>query len=76
MTTTRNSLCSPTSRDRLVRLREIIGPHGLLPVSRSTFYALVAAGKIPKACRLSARTSAWRESDILAYIASMEADND
>ena len=69
-----NTPIEPQARDRLLRLRNIIGPHGLLPVSRSTFYALVAAGKIPKARKLGPRISAWRESDILAYIASVEAD--
>ncbi|MBA4492105.1 AlpA family transcriptional regulator [Paracoccus sp. S1E-3] len=70
-----NTPTEPKTHDPLLRLRNIIGPYGILPVSRSTFYALVAAGKIPKACKLSARISAWRESDILAYIASAEADD-
>lgn len=58
------------------RLRQIIGPHGPLPVSRSHFYALIAAGKIPKPIKLGARISVWRRSDILAYIERAEASND
>ncbi|MRX49443.1 AlpA family phage regulatory protein [Paracoccus sp. S-4012] len=65
-----------TDGDRLLRLKEIIGPGGLLPVSRSTYYALVAAGELPKPIKLGARISAWRRADILAYIERAGVTND
>jgi predicted DNA-binding transcriptional regulator AlpA len=53
---------------RLMRLSQIIGPDGILPFSRSTFYAKVKAGEIPQPIKLGARISAWRASDIYAVI--------
>lgn len=43
---------------------------GILPVSRSTFYAGIAAGLYPKPIRLSKQKRAWRAGDIKAFIAS------
>jgi prophage regulatory protein len=50
---------------RLLRLPQVLR---LFPVSRSTFWAGVKAGKYPKPQKLSARCVAWLESDILALI--------
>ena len=46
-----------------VRLSTILG---IIPVSRSTFYTWVAAGKVPGPVRLGSRISAWRVEDIRA----------
>lgn len=56
-----------------LRLHHLIGDGGLLPISRSTFYNWVAAGKIPPPIKLSDRVSVWRKSEILAFIDKMEA---
>ena len=48
-----------------VRLSTILS---VIPVSRSTFYAWVAAGKVARPVRLGARISAWRVEDIRMLI--------
>jgi predicted DNA-binding transcriptional regulator AlpA len=35
-----------------------------IPVSKSTWWSGIREGRYPKPVKLSARTSAWRESDI------------
>ena len=47
-----------------VRIKDIIGPHGPIPVSRSTWWAGVRTGRFPKPVRLSPRVTAWRVEDI------------
>ncbi|MCV6574366.1 MAG: AlpA family phage regulatory protein [Cohaesibacter sp.] len=58
--------------ERLMRLSAIVGPNGMLPISRSTFYARIRAGEIPQPIKLGPRISAWRESDIYALINQAE----
>jgi prophage regulatory protein len=48
----------------LVRLRYIVGPTGVLPISRSTFYAGIKAGRYPPPKRLGPRVSVWSKSEI------------
>lgn len=52
----------------LLRLASIIGPQGLIPVSRSTWWAGVKSGRYPRPVRLGARAVAWRASDIATLI--------
>ena len=40
----------------------------IIPVSRSTFLAWVKSGKAPAPYKLSERTTAWKVSDIYAFI--------
>ena len=54
--------------DALVRIGKIIGPNGIIPVSRSSFYQGIRDGIYPKAVRLGKRTSAWRMSELLRVI--------
>lgn len=56
-----------------LRLRQLIGEGGLLPISRSTLYCWVADGKFPAPIKLNPRVSVWRRSEILAFIDKMEA---
>jgi predicted DNA-binding transcriptional regulator AlpA len=49
----------------LVRLSTILA---VIPVSKSTFYAWIAAGKVPRPVRLGSRISAWRVEDIRALL--------
>jgi predicted DNA-binding transcriptional regulator AlpA len=57
---------STPSGDRYLRVRQILE---LFPVSRSGFYNLVNAGKMPRpALRLGSRCTMWRESEVRAAI--------
>lgn len=58
----------PKRPDALLRLRQIIGPGGPIPVSRSTWWAGVKTGRFPAPVRLGARAVAWRASDIAALV--------
>jgi len=70
--TSLNSLPS----EGFVRLRDIIGPSGPIPVSKSTWWAGVKSGRYPAAVKLGPRTTAWRVGDLRAWIAAQgECDN-
>ena len=56
------------STDALVRIGKIVGPDGLIPVSRSSFYQGIRDGIYPKPVRLGKRTSAWRMSELMQVI--------
>ncbi len=47
-----------------LRLKQIIGPRGPIPVSRSTWWAGVKDGRFPKPVKLGPNITAWRVSDI------------
>jgi predicted DNA-binding transcriptional regulator AlpA len=49
----------------LLRLPQVLR---LVPVSKSTWWNGIKAGRFPKPIKLSARTTCWRASDILALI--------
>jgi predicted DNA-binding transcriptional regulator AlpA len=50
--------------ERLLRLREIIAPHGPLPIGRSTWWAGVKTGIFPQPVKIGQRITAWRTEDI------------
>lgn len=52
----------------LLRLSSIIGPGGLIPVSKSTWWAGVKSGRFPKPVKLGPRIPAWRAEDIRALV--------
>jgi prophage regulatory protein len=54
--------------DALVRIGKIVGPNGLIPVSRSSFYQGIRDGIYPKAVKLGKRASAWRMSELMRVI--------
>ncbi|MDO9139076.1 MAG: AlpA family phage regulatory protein [Methylobacter sp.] len=63
-----------------VRLWDIVGDKNatppipaIIPVCRSTWLNGCKSGKYPKPVKLSERTTAWRVSDIRAFIDSMGA---
>jgi len=64
------------SDDQLLRLPQVIGPEGLLPISRSTFYDKIKQGELPEPVKLGPRISTWKKSDILAFVAKMEAGDE
>jgi len=56
---------APVSNDRLLRICDIVGKGGFLPISKSTFFANVKLGIYPDGIKISPRCTAWREADIL-----------
>ncbi|WP_032891311.1 hypothetical protein [Mesorhizobium sp. LNJC384A00] len=46
------------AKNSYVRLREIIGPDGLLPISRSNWYAKIKDGRAPAPVKFG-RLSLW-----------------
>lgn len=48
----------------LLRLSAILSPRGPIPVSKSTWYSGIKAGRFPPPLRLGKRISAWRSQDI------------
>lgn len=46
-----------------VRLAQLVGPGGLLPVSKSTIYAKIRAGEFPSPVKFG-RISMWRREDL------------
>ncbi|TBF85338.1 AlpA family phage regulatory protein [Rhizobium leguminosarum] len=58
-----------------VRLKQILGPNGPLPISRSGFWAGVKTGKFPKPRKISARVTVWRAEDILMLLQKIEQGN-
>jgi prophage regulatory protein len=52
----------------LVRLQQILSPHGPIPVSKSAWWAGVKEGRFPKPVKLGPRMTAWRAEDIHALI--------
>lgn len=52
-------------RDRLIRLEETLRLAG---VGKSTWYALMAAGKAPQCVRITPRCVAWSEQAVLAWV--------
>jgi prophage regulatory protein len=48
----------------LVRLSAILAPRGPIPVSKSTWWAGVKAGRYPQPVKLGPRITAWRVEDI------------
>lgn len=53
-----------------VRLKQILGPEGPVPVGKSTWYAGVKSGRFPQPVKLGPRTTAWRVADIRALFSS------
>jgi prophage regulatory protein len=73
----RNNMAHQLPETGYLRLPQIIGNSlasppipALIPVSKSSWWAGVKAGRYPKAVKLGPRTTAWRVEDIRALIAS------
>ena len=56
-----------------LRLNQIIGPNGPLPISRSTLWKRVRQRTFPEPVKLGPRTTAWRADDIQAFLTDPEA---
>ena len=62
--------------EKLLRLEAILGSskegiEPIIPVSRSTWYRGIQAGRFPKPIKLSPGCSVWRESDIMQLVKDM-----
>ena len=60
---------------RLLRLKDILGDRkadppipAKIPISKSSFYGGIQAGRYPAPLKIGPRTAVWRESDIDALI--------
>lgn len=58
-------MTSQNAGDRLLRLNAVLAR---FPVSRSTWYAGIKAGRYPAPVKLGLRATAWRAADIAALI--------
>jgi prophage regulatory protein len=61
-----------TESDRLLRLKDIVGPSGLLPISKSSWWKGIREGRYPAGIKIAPRTTAWRKSSVLALIKNLE----
>ncbi len=62
-----------SQNDRLVRISEVVGnpkhgQPGLLPISRSAWWAGVKDGRYPQPIKLGAKTTCWKLSSVLALL--------
>ena len=51
--------------NKIIKLNDV---QSLTTFSRSTIYRLIDEGKFPKQIKLSARSSGWREQEVLDYL--------
>lgn len=63
---------------RFLRVDQIVGNRkkgitAIIPVSRSSWYDGVKAGRYPKPIKLSKRSVAWKSTDIEALVALLSA---
>jgi len=63
--TTINLVMDP---DRLIRLPDVVR---LTSMSRTQIYRMISAGTFPKQRRISHKVAAWRQSDVLQWIATV-----
>lgn len=58
---------------RLIKLKEVLALTGL---SRSHTYALAQRGEFPKPVKLTERSSAWVQAEVIAWIESRITQRD
>ena len=44
----------------------------LLPIGKTKFYQMVKDGDFPQGIRLSANTTVWKNSDVLAWLENLD----
>lgn len=54
--------------ERLLRLNQIVGRDGFIPVSKSTWWQGVKDGRFPQPIRIGRRITVWRQSEIEALM--------
>jgi len=63
-----NDQAKPLPESGFVRLPQVLA---VIPISKSSWWDGVKAGKYPKPVKLSARVTCWRVEDIRALIAKL-----
>lgn len=63
------SLAAAPQGVRLLRLRQVLA---IVPVSRSTWFAGIQAGRFPKGRHLGPRTTVWRSDEIEQLVFGVE----
>ena len=64
----RTPVALPIDDDALIRLPDVLA---VFPIGPTSWFKGIAEGRYPKPLRLSARTVAWRVSDIRRLLASV-----
>jgi prophage regulatory protein len=67
----RPEVCLPETG--FIRLKDIIAPHGPIPVSKSTWWSGVRSKRYPQPVKLGPKITAWRVEDIRALIERPES---
>ena len=57
-----------------VRLKQLIGPHGPLPISKSTLWEYVRTGRFPAPVKLGPRTTAWSVRAVREYLSRLQPE--
>jgi predicted DNA-binding transcriptional regulator AlpA len=55
-------------RPEYLRVRDIVRPHGMFPISRSTFYNWLQTGKAPPGTRLSSGVVVWERAALIVAL--------
>ncbi len=58
-----------------LRLPQIVGPHGIFPIGKSTWWAGVKSGRFPRGIKLGPNITAWRRDDVRRLMESFERAN-
>jgi prophage regulatory protein len=58
-----------------IRLKDVIGPQGPIPISRSSWFAGIKEGRFPKPVALGPRTKAYRVEEIRALLAQFDGQS-
>ena len=59
---------SPLPEDGFVREKALVGPDGLIPISRSALWEWVRKGTFPAPVKLGPRVTAWRVQDVRQFL--------
>lgn len=62
----------------LLRVDQIAGPRGILPISKSTWWAGVKDGRFPQPIKLGDRVTAWNKDEVMALLRNgvLKPEND
>lgn len=62
------SITNELPRTGLVRIKQILAPHGPIPVSKSTWWLGVKEGRFPAPKKLGPGITVWRAEDIWSIV--------
>ena len=70
------SISNELPRTGLVRIKQILAPHGPIPVSKSTWWLGVKEGRFPAPKKLGPGITVWNAEDIWSIVESGDRTND